>query len=190
MSTGADLKAREGDIPSDNMTQEQSFKKGFCSLRHGLAFILHLCNFSIYTQQMNLSFAITAMVNTTVASSQLNASTERPPTNSQDVWNETLQESKAPVYDWTPEIQGILLSSLSYGSFIAPIPTGYVAGVFGAKYVVGLGLLISSVLTLFIPLAADAGVALLIVLRVIQGMAQVSRSLPSITGIDLCSRMI
>nr|BAC34157.1 unnamed protein product [Mus musculus] len=106
MSTGADLKAREGDIPSDNMTQEQSFKKGFCSLRHGLAFILHLCNFSIYTQQMNLSFAITAMVNTTVASSQLNASTERPPTNSQDVWNETLQESKAPVYDWTPEIQG------------------------------------------------------------------------------------
>ncbi|XP_006516757.1 probable small intestine urate exporter isoform X2 [Mus musculus] len=173
MSTGADLKAREGDIPSDNMTQEQSFKKGFCSLRHGLAFILHLCNFSIYTQQMNLSFAITAMVNTTVASSQLNASTERPPTNSQDVWNETLQESKAPVYDWTPEIQGILLSSLSYGSFIAPIPTGYVAGVFGAKYVVGLGLLISSVLTLFIPLAADAGVALLIVLRVIQGMAQV-----------------
>jgi hypothetical protein len=28
MSTGADLKAREGDIPSDNMTQEQSFKKG------------------------------------------------------------------------------------------------------------------------------------------------------------------
>ena len=94
MSTGADLKAREGDIPSDNMTQEQSFKKGFCSLRHGLAFILHLCNFSIYTQQMNLSFAITAMVNTTVASSQLNASTERPPTNSQDVWNETLQESK------------------------------------------------------------------------------------------------
>lgn len=173
MSTGADLKAREGDIPSDNMTQEQSFKKGFCSLRHGLAFILHLCNFSIYTQQMNLSFAITAMVNTTVASSQLNASTERPPTNSQDVWNGTLQESKAPVYDWTPEIQGILLSSLSYGSFIAPIPTGYVAGVFGAKYVVGLGLLISSVLTLFIPLAADAGVALLIVLRVIQGMAQV-----------------
>lgn len=31
MSTGADLKAREGGIPNDsnlNMTQEQSFKKG------------------------------------------------------------------------------------------------------------------------------------------------------------------
>ncbi|XP_012966126.1 probable small intestine urate exporter [Mesocricetus auratus] len=176
MSTGADVKARVGDIPNDsnlNLTQEQSFKKGFCSLRHGLAFILQLCNFSIYTQQMNLSIAITAMVNTTAPASQLNASTERPSADSQDFWNETLQESKAPVYDWTPEIQGILLSSLSYGSFLAPIPTGYVAGVFGAKYVVGAGLLISSMLTLFIPLAADAGVALLIVLRVIQGIAQV-----------------
>ncbi|NP_001258143.1 probable small intestine urate exporter isoform X1 [Rattus norvegicus] len=176
MSTGADLKAREGGIPNDsnlNMTQEQSFKKGCCSLRHGLAFILHLCNFSVYTQQMNLSIAITAMVNTTAASSHANASIERPTTDSQDFWNETLQESKAPVYDWTPEIQGILLSSLNYGSFLAPIPTGYVAGVFGAKYVVGLGLLVSSVLTLFIPLAAEAGVALLIVLRVIQGMSQV-----------------
>lgn len=43
---------------------------------------------------MNLSIAITAMVNTTVASSQLNASTERPPTDSQDFGNETLQASK------------------------------------------------------------------------------------------------
>ncbi|KAK7803288.1 hypothetical protein U0070_011469 [Myodes glareolus] len=113
------------------------------------------------------------MVNTTAATSQPNASAEGPPADSQDFWNETVQESKAPVYDWTPEIQGILLSSLSYGSFLAPIPTGYVAGVFGAKYVVGAGLLISSVLTLFTPLAADTGVALLIGLRVIQGIAQV-----------------
>uniref|UniRef100_A0A8C6RBK4 Solute carrier family 17 (sodium phosphate), member 4 n=1 Tax=Nannospalax galili TaxID=1026970 RepID=A0A8C6RBK4_NANGA len=163
---GPRLRPRWGpSVPESN--------KCLCSLRHGLALILQLCNFSIYTQQMNLSIAITAMVNTTEAPSQPNASTERSPTDSQDYWNETLRESKAPVYNWTPEIQGILLSSLNYGSFLAPIPTGYVAGVFGAKYVVGAGLLVSSVLTLFIPLAADAGVALLIVLRVIQGIAQV-----------------
>uniref|UniRef100_A0A8C9PZ38 Major facilitator superfamily (MFS) profile domain-containing protein n=1 Tax=Spermophilus dauricus TaxID=99837 RepID=A0A8C9PZ38_SPEDA len=148
---------------------------GLCSVRHGLALILQLCNFSIYTQQMNLSIAITAMVNSTVAPSQPNASTEMPLTHPQDHWNSSLKESKAvvPAYDWSPEIQGIILSSLNYGSFVAPIPTGYVAGIFGAKSVVGTGLLASSVLTLFIPLAADAGVALLIVLRVIQGIAQV-----------------
>ncbi|XP_069880525.1 probable small intestine urate exporter isoform X1 [Dipodomys merriami] len=178
MSTGTDVKNSEPNISVDDnlsMTQEQPSKKGLCSLRHGLAFILQLCNFSISTQQMSLSIAITAMVNNTATSTQPNASTERPPIDSQDYWNETLKEFKAVVstYDWNPEIQGIILSSHNYGSLLAPIPTGYVAGIFGAKYVVGAGLLISSVLTLFLPLAADAGVAPFIVLRVIQGIAQV-----------------
>lgn len=66
---------------------------------------------------------------------------------------------------------------------MAPLPSGYVAGVFGAKYVVGAGLLISSVLTLLIPLSADAGVAALIVVRVIQGIAQVPRCYPSTLAI-------
>nr|XP_045246516.1 probable small intestine urate exporter isoform X3 [Macaca fascicularis] len=178
MSTGPDVKATVGDISNDgnlNMAQEECSRKGFCSVRHGLALILQLCNFSIYTQQMNLSIAIPAMVNNTAPPSQPNASTEWPSTDSQDYWNETLKEFKAmaPAYDWSPEIQGIILSSLNYGSFLAPIPSGYVAGIFGAKYVVGAGLFISSFLTLFIPLAANAGVALLIVLRIVQGIAQV-----------------
>ncbi|XP_012588388.1 PREDICTED: probable small intestine urate exporter [Condylura cristata] len=124
---------------------------------------------------MNLSIAMPAMVNHTALPSQANASTGSHPTDAQDNWNGTLKEFKviAPVYDWNPEIQGILLGALSYGSLLAPIPTGYVAGVFGAKYVVGAGLFISSVLTLFTPLAADAGVTLFLVLRIFQGIAQV-----------------
>ncbi|XP_040839887.1 probable small intestine urate exporter [Ochotona curzoniae] len=120
---------------------------------------------------MNLSIAITAMVNHTALQGQPNVTI-----NSQDDWNATREESQAiaPEYDWNPETQGVILSSLNYGSFVAPLPSGYVAGVFGAKYVVGAGLLISSVLTLLIPLSADAGVAALIVVRVIQGIAQVT----------------
>lgn len=79
------------------------------------------------------------------------------------------------MYDWSPEIQGIILSSLNYGSFLAPIPIGYVAGIFGAKYLVGVGLFISSVLTLFIPLVTDAGATFLIVLQIVQGIFQVPR---------------
>ncbi|KFO33860.1 Putative small intestine sodium-dependent phosphate transport protein [Fukomys damarensis] len=178
MATMADEKMAGENSPIDDdshRAKEPSCRKGFCSVRHGLALILHLCNFSIYTQQMNLSIAITAMVNHTEASSQPNSSTEQTSMDSLGSWNETLKEAKAlaPVYDWNPEIQGVLLSSLNYGSFLAPIPTGYVAGIFGAKYVVGVGLFVSSVLTLFFPLAADVGVALLIVFRVIQGIAQV-----------------
>ncbi|XP_053459008.1 probable small intestine urate exporter isoform X1 [Nycticebus coucang] len=178
MSIGADAKATVGDISKDNnlnTAQQQFSRRGFCSFRHGMAFILQLCNFSIYAQQMNLSITISAMVNNTNSPFQPNASIEGPAPDSQHYWNETSKEFKAvaPVYDWSPEIQGIILSSLNYGSWLAPIPSGYVAGIFGAKYVVGAGLFISSVLTLFIPLAADAGVTLLVVLRVVQGIAQV-----------------
>ncbi|KAG8507272.1 putative small intestine urate exporter [Galemys pyrenaicus] len=121
---------------------------------------------------MNLSITMPVMVKHVTA---LNASTEKPPTDSQDNWNETVKEPKpvAPVYDWNPKIQGLILSSLNYGSLLAPIPAGYVAGIFGSKYIVGAGLLISSVLTLLIPLSADVGPTLLIVLRVVQGIAQV-----------------
>ncbi|KAF4013682.1 hypothetical protein G4228_004963 [Cervus hanglu yarkandensis] len=166
-----------GPVNNDtvNTAQVQTSKKGFCSVRHGLALILHLCNLSISTQQMNMSIALPVMVNNTALSSSPNASTERPPTDSQDNWNETLNESKAvaAVYDWSPEIQGIILSSLNYGSFLAPIPSSYMAEVFGTRYLSGTCMFITSVLALFTPLAADTGVTVLIVLRVIQGIVQV-----------------
>ncbi|XP_058588776.1 probable small intestine urate exporter isoform X2 [Neofelis nebulosa] len=176
MSTRAEAEAM-GHISSDgnfNMAQMQTSRKGFCSVRHGLALIVHLCNFSIFTQQMNLSIAIPAMVNNTALAGPSNTSTERPPTAPQDSWSETLKEFKpvAPTYDWSPDMQGIILSSLNYGSFLAPIPIGYMSGIYGAKYLVGVGLFLSSVLTFFIPLAADAGVAFLVVIRIVQGIAQ------------------
>ncbi|KAM6185924.1 putative small intestine urate exporter [Rhynchocyon petersi] len=124
---------------------------------------------------MSMSIAIPAMVNHTGPPSPHNASAESPSMDSQNYGNETIYEFKAeaPVYDWNPEIQGIILSSTNYASFITPISSGYFAGLFGAKRVVGMGLFISSILNLFIPLAADTGVTLLIVIRVVQGIAQV-----------------
>lgn len=87
------------------------------------------------------------------------------------------------MYDWSPEIQGVLLSSLNYGSFLASIPSGYVAGIVRAKHLVGTALFVFSVLSLLIPLAADAGAAPLIVLRVVQGIAQVPGCLLSVSGV-------
>eukprot|EP00069_Balaena_mysticetus_P019553 bmy_12193T0 len=178
MFTTVEAEATVGGIVNDgtlNTAQVQTFKKGFCSVRHGLALIVHLCNFSISTQQMNMSIALPAMVNNTAPPSPPSISTERPPTDFQDNWNETLNEFKAvaAMYDWSPEIQGIILSSLNYGSFLAPIPSGYLAEIFGTKYLAGAGMFITSVLTLFTPLAADTGVTLLIVLQIIQGIVQV-----------------
>ncbi|XP_016071782.1 PREDICTED: probable small intestine urate exporter [Miniopterus natalensis] len=178
MSTRAEAKATVGDLPRAadvNSAPTPASGKGFCSVRHGVALTMHLCNFTISTQQMSLSIAIPAMVNSTALPGPPNASTHGPPAGSLDNWNETLTEPKvvASAYDWSPGIQGVVLSALNYGSFLASVPGGYVAAILGAKYLVGTAMLLFSVLSLFVPLAADAGVALLILIRVVQGVAQV-----------------
>lgn len=70
---------------------------GFCSVRHGLAVIVHLCNFSVNSQKMSLSIAMPAMVTGTARPGPLNATAGRPSTDSQDGWNETLQQLEAVV---------------------------------------------------------------------------------------------
>ncbi|KAM7055527.1 putative small intestine urate exporter isoform 2-T3 [Molossus nigricans] len=178
MSTRAEAKAAAGDPSPDggvNSAPMLTSSKGFCSVRHGLALMVHLCNFAISTQQMNLSIAIPAMANGTALPGPHNTSAEEPPPGDLENGNEMLTKSKAvaPVYDWSPEIQGILLSSLNYGSFLASIPSGYVAGIVRTRHLVGTALFVFSILSLLTPLAAEAGVALLILLRLVQGIAQV-----------------
>ncbi|CAK6439118.1 unnamed protein product [Pipistrellus nathusii] len=147
---------------------------GLCSLRYGLAVVMHLSNLSMITQRVGLSIAIIAMVNGTQQPAPANASADRPAAG-------PLQPPLGPpgelhagtsVYAWSPETQGILFSSISYGILLTLIPSGYLAGILGAKHMLGAGLLASSLLSLCTPLAADLGVSLVIVIRVAQGMAQ------------------
>ncbi|XP_058141324.1 sodium-dependent phosphate transport protein 1-like isoform X2 [Dasypus novemcinctus] len=79
---------------------------------------------------------------------------------------------KNPVYDWSPDIQGIILSSFFYGSILVHIPIGYFSGIYSVKKMVGSAILLSSVFCLFIPLAADLGKTTIILCRVLQGIAQ------------------
>ncbi|XP_054347407.1 sodium-dependent phosphate transport protein 3 isoform X4 [Pongo pygmaeus] len=158
------------------MDGKPATRKGpdFCSLRCGLAVIMHFSNFTMITQRVSLSIAIIAMVNTTQQHGLSNASTEGPVADAFNNSSISIKEfdTKASVYQWSPETQGIIFSSINYGIILTLIPSGYLAGIFGAKKMLGAGLLISSLLTLFTPLAADFGVILVIVVRTVQGMAQ------------------
>ncbi|XP_064137753.1 sodium-dependent phosphate transport protein 3 isoform X2 [Loxodonta africana] len=151
-----------------------SLGPGFCSLRYGLAVIMHFSNFTMITQRVSLSIAIIAMVNSTEEHNMSNVSTEGPLTDAFNNPSRSIKEfnTGASVYEWSPETQGIIFSSINYGIILTLIPSGYLAGIFGAKHILGTGLLISSLLTLFTPLAANFGVILVIVIRTIQGMAQ------------------
>ncbi|XP_055988336.1 sodium-dependent phosphate transport protein 4 isoform X2 [Sorex fumeus] len=140
-----------------------------CSIRYGIAFVAHLCNFTIRAQAMIINITMVVMVNTTNHQLQLNDSTEGL-SDSFDA--QTSFPAKAPVYNWSPQIQGIIFASINYGTILTLAPSGYLAGIIGTKRVVGFALLGSTLLTLFIPLAADHGLIILITTRVVQGLTQ------------------
>ncbi|XP_049620774.1 sodium-dependent phosphate transport protein 4 [Suncus etruscus] len=140
-----------------------------CSARYGIAFITHLCNFTLRAQGIIMNITMVAMVNNTNYQFQFNSSTEGP-SDSFDAQRSLL--SKASVYNWSPQIQGIIFASVNYGMILTLAPSGYLAGRIGTKKVVGFSLFGSTLLTLFIPLAADHGLVVLITVRVVQGLVQ------------------
>nr|KAF6291682.1 solute carrier family 17 member 1 [Myotis myotis] len=133
----------------------------FCSLRWGLALLLHFCNVSMMSQRACLSLTMVAMVNGSGPQGSPNMSTPEP-----------LDDVKNPVYNWSPQTQGIILSSVTYGMLITQVPVGYLSGIYPVKNMVGSALLLSSLLSLLTPLAAGVGESAVIACRVAQGLSQ------------------
>ncbi|XP_008071700.1 sodium-dependent phosphate transport protein 1 [Carlito syrichta] len=136
-------------------------QKGFCSFRYGLSFLLHCCNVIIMAQRLCLSLTMVVMVNSTNPHDFPNTSTKK-----------LLDNIKNPVYNWSPDTQGIILSSMFYGLFFIQLPVGYFVGVYSTKKMIGSALCLSSLFSLLLPLSAEVGEIWVIVCRVGQGIAQ------------------
>lgn len=81
---------------------------------------------------------------------------------------------QASVYDWDSETQGWILGSFFYGYIVTQIPGGYLARKYGAKWLLGFGILGTVIFTLLTPVAADMGAGYLIAVRVLEGIGEVS----------------
>ncbi|GFY47713.1 hypothetical protein TNIN_205181 [Trichonephila inaurata madagascariensis] len=126
---------------------------------------LGFCN--VYALRVNLSVAMVAMINNT-ATYNKNISHECHElkyTNSTEV-------VKDGQFNWSPDTQSNILGSFFYGYFITQIPGGRIAEVFGGKWLFGLGVLCTSILTLLTPVAAEWGVWALIILRICEGLGE------------------
>ena len=75
-------------------------------------------------------------------------------------------------FDWDSKQQGLVLSSFFYGYICTQLIGGFIASRIGGNVVLGLGIFTTSVLTLFSPLAARAGVGTFVGLRVLMGLAE------------------
>ncbi|XP_050548107.1 putative inorganic phosphate cotransporter [Daktulosphaira vitifoliae] len=126
-----------------------------------------------YIMRTNMSVAIVAMVNQTAL--------ERDPTIPDDECegyytppaNSTISNvSNEGSFAWSTSQQGYVLSSFFYGYVITQIPFGILSKKYGAKYFLGIGMLINSVFGFLVPLSAHFGIFSLITIRFIQGLGE------------------
>lgn len=84
-----------------------------------------------------------------------------------------LSNNNRITYDWDKTTQGFLLSAFYYGYVITHLPGGLLAEKFGSKWIIGMGVLCSSLATLITPWAIHVDEATgLFIIRAIKGFGE------------------
>lgn len=84
---------------------------------------------------------------------------------------------------------GLILGAFFYGYIVTQLPGGWLASRYGGKVVFGCGVLLTSVAALFTPAAAYHSVAILMLVRVVEGLGQVVKYIGlsiSLNELHLC----
>ncbi|GFN92514.1 vesicular glutamate transporter 3 [Plakobranchus ocellatus] len=143
----------------EGKTKQPEKPKGF-GARHTLTLWAFLGFVNLYAMRVNLSVAMVAMVNSN-STSESNAS----------VGLQKNDEDEGE-FNWNEETQGKVLGAFFYGYLVSQVPGGWLATRFGGKRVFGLGMLLTSILTLLTPVAARSSVYLLMAVRVVEGLGE------------------
>ncbi|XP_072175846.1 sialin-like [Diadema setosum] len=162
----------EGSVEkSDKQTKEEFIVApkvpGCIATRHVLAFYGFLGFVNVYAMRVNLSVAMTAMVNG--STSAINASQVSCPVNESLYGNSTHKEGE---FNWDSNTKEQILASFFYGYILTQIPGGFLGDKIGGKWLFGLGVLCTAIFTLLTPIAADMGLAWLIAVRVLAGIGE------------------
>ncbi|XP_073252217.1 sialin-like [Porites lutea] len=159
----------EEALPLLRENSSNSYRQSRCYIpaRYVLA-ALSCSGFSVvYLLRVNLSLALVAMVNSTYANEQASANNPECQRNSS-----TDFEKKDGEFNWDQKTQGLILGSFFFGYVITQLPGGWLGTRFGGKYLLGLGVLFTSVLTIFTPLAARHSAGMLILVRILEGLGE------------------
>ncbi|XP_041867886.1 sialin [Melanotaenia boesemani] len=146
-----------------------------CSARLNLAMLMFLGFSVVYGLRVNLSIAMVAMVNSTDPEIVDNSSVAHAcplPARPENTSEALQQPEGTPQYPWDSETQGWLLGAFFFGYLCTQIPGGYLAGHYGGKIFLGLGVLGTAALTLLTPLAAKWGSYWLFALRALEGVGE------------------
>ncbi|XP_055941828.1 putative inorganic phosphate cotransporter [Argiope bruennichi] len=149
-------------------TDETIFK-----CRYLVAFLEFLVFIEINAYRVATSISIVAMVNNTAIGSHkiLNNSTISCQSNYTDETEQTLPKNDGE-FDWSPAIQGYILSSGFLSYVITLIPGGVLAETYGAKIIIMTGLFLSSASHLLSPLAAWSSSYMMIAVQLLRALGQ------------------
>ncbi|XP_071109883.1 uncharacterized transporter slc-17.2-like [Haliotis cracherodii] len=150
------------DAPQTSIDEEGEARlqgSSCCGQRWLLALMGCFGGIMLESGRSNFSMAIVCMVNDT-DSNAINA------TNSSSAINEHAE------FYWSKREQSGMLSAYFYGFIVIQIPGGWLAGRYGGKYVMFIGMLIGSIATLLLPIGARTSEYLVYVLRAFVGISQ------------------
>ena len=116
-----------------------------------------------FLMRINLSIAITKMVIApNIDNNRTSIDTTCPapePLQSRNVSfiKSASEESAAELFDWSQELQGIILSAYFCGYCISHLPAPLLINMYGSKIVLLIGILVNAVLSLATPAAVSLG---------------------------------
>ncbi|XP_064652399.1 sialin-like [Lineus longissimus] len=166
----ADLSENQRLINSDSVKYKPP--KGCIQSRYVLAWWAFCGFFVVYSLRVNLSVAMVAMVNQTDTSDTNKTGNNSEAECSYPISSNSSRQDKPGEFNWSSTTTGVILGSFFYGYIVTQVPGGWIAARFGGKWVFGLGVLCTAVLTLVTPLAARYSVGLFIAVRVLEGLGE------------------
>ncbi|KAK6627087.1 hypothetical protein RUM44_009564 [Polyplax serrata] len=156
----SDISDGDDDSPSERTAIKRSVQstapqlttRWYYPRRYVVAVMAFLGFCNVYAMRVNLSVAIVAM------------------TTNKTVINENGTFIQPAEFNWNSDVQGVVLSSFFYGYILTQLPGGYLAAIYGGKRLFGVGIAVTSLLTILTPLFTKYSLYLLVTLRVLEGL--------------------
>ncbi|XP_014223623.1 sialin [Trichogramma pretiosum] len=130
----------------------------------------------VYAMRVNLTVAIVSMVNQTNSVDPNDDVVDSCPYNNTNSNNSTIIPSKGE-FNWDEKTQGLILGAFFLGYVMTNVPGGRLAEKKGGKLIYGLGVFLTSVLTVISPFAAymdqtSLGLYPFLIIRVAEGITE------------------
>ncbi|XP_068204283.1 putative inorganic phosphate cotransporter [Palaemon carinicauda] len=142
-------------------------EQGFVPIRYLVALLSFFGMVFNYMLRVNINLTIVAMVK---PSNSSNSSIEDVCHFGNGTEDQT-SESEGD-FEWNEFTQSMITGSFFWGYIWTQIPGGRLAEIFGFRRVFGGALVLASIISCFVPMAAKAGSGVLIMVRILLGVAE------------------